>query len=98
MRLLSVRNWPQAARMSRPRGVRTGEAKPASMTICANRSMAARCWFRRRCRPRIERDQIHLGRNSGDQPDQLVRVAMLSLMPFSITYSKVIRRAFEEPG
>ncbi len=30
---LSVRSCPQAARMSRPRGARTGEAKPASMTI-----------------------------------------------------------------
>ena len=40
-RLLSVRNCPHAANMSRPRGVRTGEEKPASMTMVAKRSMAA---------------------------------------------------------
>src|ERR1035437_8429386 len=39
-RRLSVCNCPQAARMSRPRGLRTGEENPASMTIVAKRSMA----------------------------------------------------------
>ena len=40
LRWLSVRSWPQAARMSRPRGVRTGEAWPASSTI------RAKAWMR----------------------------------------------------
>ena len=37
VRRLSVRNWPQAARMSRPRGTRMGEANPASCTMRAKR-------------------------------------------------------------
>ena len=36
----SVRNCPQAARMSRPRGVRTGDENPASITTAANRAIA----------------------------------------------------------
>ena len=40
-RRLSVRNCPQAARISDPRGVRIGAANPAAITIPANRSSAA---------------------------------------------------------
>jgi hypothetical protein len=40
-RRLSVRNCPQAARISCPRGVRIGAANPAALTIPANRSSAA---------------------------------------------------------
>src|SRR6185312_15481435 len=36
---LSLLSWPQAAMMSRPRGVRTGEAYPARLTISANFSI-----------------------------------------------------------
>ncbi len=40
-RSLSVRNWPQAARISRPRGSRTGEAYPAADTMAAKRLIAS---------------------------------------------------------
>ena len=38
---VSVFSCPQAARISCPRGVRTGAAKPAFMTICENRRIAS---------------------------------------------------------
>src|SRR5206468_12969151 len=36
---VALLSWPQAARMSRPRGVRTGEAYPALNTISENFSI-----------------------------------------------------------
>lgn len=38
-RRLPVRNWPHAARMSRPRGPRTGEENPESLINSAKRSI-----------------------------------------------------------
>jgi hypothetical protein len=38
-RRLALLSWPQAARMSRPRGVRMGALKPPSFTISAKRCM-----------------------------------------------------------
>jgi hypothetical protein len=38
-RRLALLSWPQAAKMSRPRGVRIGALKPPSFTISAKRCM-----------------------------------------------------------
>lgn len=37
----ALRNCPHAARISRPRGVRTGAENPAAITISENRAIAA---------------------------------------------------------
>ena len=74
---LSVRNCPHAARISRPRGERTGEENPASMTIlreAIDRAVAA--GLERAAGPGVERDQVHLGGNAGDQPHQFARIGL----------------------
>src|ERR1700712_4435517 len=98
-RRLSVRNCPQAARISCPRGVRIGAANPAAITIAANRSRAALplgsyfdpghglngIRFTFAGIPAISRTSSRAS-------------ASESLIPFNMIYSKVIRRAFEDPG
>ncbi len=72
--------------MSRPRGERTGDENPASMTIFADpldRCIAA--GLEQAAGPRVEWDQIHLGEDAGDQPNQLVRVAAVSFTPSLLT-------------
>jgi signal transduction histidine kinase len=51
-----------------------------------------------RARPGVERDQVDLGRNALEQLHQRAGIVELSLTSFSITYSKVMRRAFDRPG
>ena len=74
----AVRNWPQAARMSRPRGVRTGEAKPGvhRRSSRTGRSPPSLLVSNAAARPGIERDQVDLGRDAGDQPHQFARLGL----------------------
>ena len=59
----AVFSWPQAASMSRPRGVRTGAEMPASNTMLRKAAdPLGRRAFVGRAGPRVERDQIDLGR------------------------------------
>jgi hypothetical protein len=85
--------------MSRPRGVRTGEAKPASITTCANRAIAVAVLVSNEL-PGHELNGIKLtfaGIPAINRTSSRASTT-LSLIPFSITYSNVIRRAFEAPG
>jgi hypothetical protein len=98
-RPLSVRNCPHAARMSLPRGARTGEANPASMTMRENRSIAAGVLVSYRL-PGHGLNGIKFtfaGIPAISRISSRASLA-LSLMSFSMTYSKVIRRAFDAEG
>ena len=95
----SVRNCPHAARISRPRGARTGAENPASITTEANRAIAAPelvsyadpgqglngIKFTFAGIPAISRTSSRAS-------------ATESFTPRNITYSNVIRRAFDAPG
>src|SRR6185503_760747 len=97
----AVLSWPQAASMSRPLGVRTGAEMPLSNTMLLNALIRSgsehsygapgqglkgiRFTFAGSLYLRIRRTSSRA-------------CSSLSFLPFSITYSKVIRRALFAPG
>src|SRR4029079_17311366 len=96
---VALLSWPQAARISRPRGVRTGEAYPASNRICENLSICS------------QSEHSYLLPGHGLNGIRLILAGMPlssrisafassveSFTPLSITYSNVMRLAFETPG
>src|SRR5207302_9767713 len=96
---VSLFNCPQAARISRPRGVRTGLAYPALKTMSEKRSITS------------QSEHSYVVPGHGLNGMRLIFAGMRfnsrtssrasageSFTPFSITYSKVMRRAFEAPG
>src|SRR5690606_25627702 len=96
---LSLFSWPQAARMSRPRGVRMGLAQPARLRIAAHDPIVA------------QSEHSYALPGHGLNGIRLIFEGMprsswtrarasagLSLTPLSITYSNVARRALPRPG
>src|SRR4029078_7866335 len=92
-------NWPHAARMSRPRGVRTGEEQAALKSFSENFSICS------------QSEHSYFVPGQGLNGMRLILAgmplsiftsnfasSMESLTALSITYSKVMRRAFDEPG
>lgn len=92
-------NCPHAARISRPRGVRTGDAYPAFITRLAKASMRS-LEEHTNGLPGHELKGIKFNfdgipfirRNNARQSSSL------SFTPSNITYSHVMRRAFDNPG
>ncbi len=94
-----MRSCPHAARMSRPRGLRTGEAKPASITTLAKRSIAVLLLVSKGLPGQgLNGMRFTLAGMPAIRRTSSRASAWLSLTPFSMTYSKVMRRALEAPG
>ena len=97
-RSLADLSCPQAARISRPRGVRTVRHSPPSEPPEQTSRWSVIGAFILNAGPGVERDQVDLGRNILNQLHQARASSRLSFTSFSITYSKVIRRALLTPG
>src|SRR5271170_6321484 len=92
-------SWPQAARMSRPRGVRTGAEYPAAKTMSLKTAMSASVEHSKGAPGQgLNGIRLTLAGMPARSRTSSRASAGLSLTPFSITYSKVMRRALVAPG
>src|SRR6185437_3049149 len=96
---LSDLSCPQAAMMSSPRGVRTGEEYPAALTM-SEKALIAASLERSKGAPGhgLNGIRLTLAGMPARRRTSALASAGLSLTPFSMTYSKVMRRALLEPG
>ena len=93
----STISCPHAARMSRPRLLRTETVKPLVGEDLRERvdALVGRP-LERNARRGVERQQVDLGLDAGEQLDQPARVLRRVVDAASITYSNVMRRRLAE--